>query len=171
MSPCASLSLASGSKKLSSERETRARAKPSPVDIPADWQPSPEDKRFAAERGFSPAEVEVIALKFGIHFRATGERKPDWSAAWKGWVLNERKPPTRSAAISGGKSDPLREARQFTDAEWRQKCAFWRKNPAQPWPEKFWGPALGKPGCLVPESLQGELTANHPNEELNKCTA
>jgi hypothetical protein len=172
MSPCASLSLASRFKKLSSERETRARAKPSPVDIPADWSSSPEDERFAASRGFSAAEIADVAFKFKNWFSATGERRPDWSKAWQNWVTNERRPPGRYHAIPGGKDDPLSKARQFSEADWRQKCAFVASDLSRSWPEKHWGPAPGKPGCLVPASLQRELLANYPNQKgLNQCTA
>jgi hypothetical protein len=172
ISTSSSLSLKSCSEKeRSSERETRARAKPSPVDIPADWRPSPEDERFAASRGFSAAEIADVAFKFKNWFSATGERRPDWSKAWQNWVTDERRPPGRYHAIPGGKDDPLSKARQFSAADWRQKCAFVASDPSRVWPEKHWGPALGKSGCLIPASVQRELLANHLNQGLNQCTA
>jgi hypothetical protein len=78
--------------------------------------------------------------------------------------------------VQGGKADgkdPLREARGFTEAEWRKKFAFVAGDPRLIWPEKQWGPVLGKPGCLIPEALQRELIANHPklNRGPNQCTA
>jgi hypothetical protein len=56
------------------------------VDIPADWRPSVEGERFAADRGFTPAEIADVAFKFKNLFSATGERRPDWSKAWSSWT-------------------------------------------------------------------------------------
>ncbi len=144
------------------------------MDIPADWRPSVEGEQFAADRGFTPAEIADVAFKFRNHFSGKGERRRDWSKAWLNWVLEERRP---LCAIQGGKADPLWEARRFTEAEWREKYALFVRvvasNPSYPWPKK-WGPGLGTPGCLMPEPLQRELLAAHsipPNRGSEKCTA
>ena len=144
-------------------REARARAKPCPVDFPADWRLSADDERFATERGFLPAQIADMALKFSNHYSTKGERRRDWSKAWPNWVLNERRP---LYAIRGGKADPLRKARGFTEAEWRHKFTFL----VDTWPTKHWGPAPGQAGCLVPETLQPKAMAIL-NQGLNKCMA
>jgi hypothetical protein len=84
-------------RKKEPEGERRVRTRPSPVDIPADWRPSPEDERFAADPGFSPAEIADVAFKFKNHFSASRERRWDWSKAWLNWVIDERRPAPRSS--------------------------------------------------------------------------
>jgi hypothetical protein len=46
---------------------------------------------------------------------------------------------------------PTRDPKTFTEAEWRDRIAGYRKG--EPWPDKYWGPAPGSPGCLVPAHL------------------
>jgi hypothetical protein len=137
------------------------------VDI-VDWQPSAEDQRFAADRGFTLAEIADVAIKFK-NYRMTGGKR-----SWQSWVIDERLP---FRVVPGGKAggkadDPLRKARQFTEADWRRKCDLVANDPSVAWPEDKWGPALGKPGCLIPEALQRELS-NHPtpNQGANRCMA
>jgi hypothetical protein len=71
--------------------------------IPVDWQPSAEDERFAADRGFTPAEIADMTLKFSNHYSGTGVRRVCWSKAWRNWVLNERRPPGQLRVIQGDK--------------------------------------------------------------------
>jgi hypothetical protein len=144
-----------------------------PAAIPADFRLSPEDERFASDRGWSPAEIADVLLKFKNRNLETGRRSPNWSLAWQNWVIDERRP---LRVVPGGKAggkadDPLRKARQFTEAEWRRKFALVATDPSVVWPEE-WGPELGKPGCLIPEALQRELS-NHPtcNQGVNRCMA
>ena len=69
-----------------------------------DWQPAPEDVRFAESRGFSTTKSADIALKFK-HYRET---HPTSRRSLQSWIIDER--PLRS--IQGGKADPLEEARR-----------------------------------------------------------
>jgi hypothetical protein len=74
------------------------------VDIPVDWQPSPEDVRFAESRGISTARIADIALKYK-NYRET---HPTSRRSFRAWIIDER--PLRS--IEGGKADPLEEKRR-----------------------------------------------------------
>jgi hypothetical protein len=105
MSTSPSLSVSSFKKERTSERE--ARAKPRPVDIPVDWQLSAEDERFAADRGWSPAEIADVAFKYK-NFRARGGKR-----GWQEWVLDERRP---LRIVQGGKADPREEMRRKFEA-------------------------------------------------------
>jgi hypothetical protein len=75
------LSLSSPLKK-ESQRERRARAKPRPVETPVDWQLSAEDERFAADRGFTPADIADVAIKYKNH-RMTGGKR-----GWQSWAAS-----------------------------------------------------------------------------------
>lgn len=41
---------------------------------------------WAADRGLSPPQVAAETEKFVDHFRANGDRKKDWVAAWRNWM-------------------------------------------------------------------------------------
>jgi hypothetical protein len=160
MSTSRALSLSSSPSKKE-KREARARAKPSPVDIPVDWQLSPEDERFAADRGFTSAGIADVAIKYKNHRKKGGKRD------WQSWVLDERpKPGQRQPPVYevGGKDDP----HGWSDEVWRHKLSFLG---GIAWP-KQWGPAPGQPGCLVPQTLQLEAKAILKlNEGLKQCMA
>lgn len=49
---------------------------------------------------------------------------------------------------------PTRDPRTFTVTEWQQRVTRWRGGMA--WPEMYWGPQPGSPGCLVPSDLLRE---------------
>jgi hypothetical protein len=51
---------------------------------------------------------------------------------------------------------PTRDPKTFTEAEWRERLADYRGG--QSWPDLYWGPAPGSPGCLVPAKLIIERT-------------
>jgi hypothetical protein len=46
---------------------------------------------------------------------------------------------------------PSKSPSDFTEADWRKRLEFSAKEGK--WPETEWGPAPGKPGCLVPAAL------------------
>jgi len=56
------------------------------------------------------------------------------------------------AAASNGSAikleAPTRKPETFTESDWLSRLAMLAQGNA--WPEQFWGPAPGKPGCLVP---------------------
>jgi len=61
---------------------------------------------------------------------------------------------------------PRRDPKTFTDAEWRQRLTDF--SGGQPWPDMYWGPAPGRPGCLVPARL---LIEQAPAPAATEATA
>lgn len=60
--------------------------------LPADWLPSPENRKYAIEQGFFPSDLGKVVDKFKAHFAALPGRKglsADWSASWTKFVLDE----------------------------------------------------------------------------------
>jgi hypothetical protein len=49
------------------------------------------------------------------------------------------------------KTPTRRDPKTFTDSEWGDRLATFENN--RRWPETYWGPRPGMPGCLVPSSL------------------
>jgi hypothetical protein len=78
----------SGNRKGNRKGTVRGRARASPIPIPPDWEPSPEDFADAFERGFSEHEVESEARKFRDYHRAHGSKRVDWSAAYRKWLAD-----------------------------------------------------------------------------------
>ena len=46
---------------------------------------------------------------------------------------------------------PERDPKTFTEEEWRKRLTTFENTGH--WPEPYWGPSPGAPGCLVPERL------------------
>lgn len=57
--------------------------------IPVDWQPSAENREYAAERGYGERWINAQAELFRDHYRAKGEWRADWSATWRAWVQRD----------------------------------------------------------------------------------
>jgi hypothetical protein len=74
--------------------------------MPADWEPSHEDRAFARQNGMSGRDIAHNAAKCKAHYLAHGERREDWSSAWRLWVLRE---------IEGGPGAPRLPPVQFED--------------------------------------------------------
>lgn len=74
--------------------------------LPADWQPSPADLAFIAEKrpDLSPT---MVADLFRDHWTAKGGKdgiKLDWAATWRNWVRSQRTLPAATDA-KGQKAD------------------------------------------------------------------
>jgi hypothetical protein len=54
---------------------------------------------------------------------------------------------------------PSKSANEFTEADWRKRLEYCAKGGK--WPETEWGPAPGKPGCLVPAALALNAAVDH----------
>lgn len=76
-----------------------ARAKPR-TPIPDDFEPSADDRAWAASRGLDGAEVERETEKFVLHYQFHGSAMKDWHRGWRNWIVkmpefrrNGREPP------------------------------------------------------------------------------
>jgi len=59
--------------------------------IPENWQASEQERRYAADHGFSAQAIALEEEKFRNYWLAksgAGATKLDWSATWRNWVLN-----------------------------------------------------------------------------------
>jgi hypothetical protein len=54
---------------------------------------------------------------------------------------------------------PSKSASDFTEADWRKRIEYSAETGK--WPETAWGPAPGKPGCLVPAALWPSTAPDH----------
>src|SRR5262249_12675240 len=82
--------------------------------------------------------------------RAPGEKQfIPYPASWlnKGGYLD--KSDGAGTPKSSGPA-PTKATADFGDADWLDCLSFWRRN--HKWSE-LWGPAPGKPGCVVPSHL------------------
>lgn len=110
--------------------------------LPEDWQPSPEARRFANQRGLDPDEQ---AIAFRAHWLAkpTKNTSLNWSLNWQTWILNQVRWAPKSF-----------------------KSRFEEKAISVP-PATEWGPRLRgyKPGGFWMENIWG------PRPESGKCWA
>ena len=93
----------SGGDKLGSQGETPASHKPSvePSDkkkprarasqLPQDWTPSPEEVKYAKDRGFSHADVTEMSEDFRLFYHSHRRAMPDWHLTFLRWVREEQK--------------------------------------------------------------------------------
>ena len=75
-------------KKESKVSRARARSTGPKVKnsiVKADWRPSEAGRKYAIEKGITPRRVDGQVERFIDHYRAKGERRADWQAAWKIW--------------------------------------------------------------------------------------
>jgi hypothetical protein len=56
---------------------------------PADLILNKELISFATSKGFNPDRARTIFDKFKYHHQAKGSRLADWTAAWRGWVVEQ----------------------------------------------------------------------------------
>ena len=55
--------------------------------IPEDMAFSPELRKFAHDRAFTPTEIENMWTKFFNHYLANGETAVNWESKWRTWVM------------------------------------------------------------------------------------
>lgn len=88
-------------------KAVRSSPKPTQSRIPDDFEISDDMAAFADKIGLPPPLVESETEKFLDHFRAKGERKTDWIAAWRNWMrrVGEFQPAApRLKALNGNRS-------------------------------------------------------------------
>jgi uncharacterized protein YdaU (DUF1376 family) len=71
-------------------------------EIPADWQPSEQDRDYAHTEGYADEWIAAEAAHFVDHHRANDSLFADHSAAWRNWVRNA----TKFAPRNGGTGRP-----------------------------------------------------------------
>ena len=82
--------------------------------VPDDFTVTAEMRATAAGYGVPPEAIDYETEKFLDHFRAKGERKLDWAAAWRNWMRRAaemmRQPPARASPKDAGSGLSGRDA-------------------------------------------------------------
>jgi hypothetical protein len=154
------------------EDNTRSRARADEPEGFAEWYgayPRKKQRKAAARayRRIVPKEItrtELLArtLAFANTPRESLQYVP-YPASWlnSGEYLDPLPvKPTNPGDRQTSIQPPTRDPKTFTDADWRQRLADYRGG--QSWPDMYWGPAPGSPGCLVPAKLIIERTPPTP---------
>ncbi len=82
----------------------RAKPKRAASQIPNNWLPSPEDRRFALDLGLDP---DAVAANFRDYWIGTGKPMADWSATWRNWCRRQNRDGAgRAAPPVGGPGSP-----------------------------------------------------------------
>ena len=55
--------------------------------IPEDFRLTPDLRKYASDRSFTPTEIETMWAKFYSHHKSNGKEFVDWNHAWLTWVL------------------------------------------------------------------------------------
>ena len=124
-----------------------------PTRCPPDWQPTADDRTFAAGEGFAAAEIDREIGKFRDYWTGIpGSKglKLGWSGAWRKWI---RDGADRRGKAAGPAPSPT-NGYEFSDSEWEQvvvtykKIGLWSRNA---------GPSPDSPACRCPR----EILAKH----------
>ena len=79
-------------------RENAARSPIGGTALPLDWKPAPEAEAWARQQR-PDLDLERTTAKFVAHAGAEGWTKVDWNAAFRKWVLNERREPNSTSTV------------------------------------------------------------------------
>jgi hypothetical protein len=124
-----------------------------------DWQASQADRELGRRYGLSDQQIGIEEIKFRNYWTAkTGKdaTKISWPRTWENWIIRavEHCRPAGGSSVESRVTRP--DPRTFTNERWRRNGSVLLKEGGD-WPEQFWGPPPGEPGCLMPEPLQLEL--------------
>lgn len=144
------------------EKRTSEKKRTGEVEGFAEWyQAYPRKKqRDDAARAYRKAvpfqisaadllsRTKTFAVEWGKRPKGDLQFCP-YPASW----LNsgEYKDAAEATAQNAPAPKPTRDPRTFTAAEWLQRVTAWRDGTD--WPDTYWGPPPGNPGCLVPTEL------------------
>lgn len=113
------------------------RAKHTKTSIPANWQPTGQQKRYCELQGKDPIAFREVFIDY---YRSKGTTWKNWGLVWqracREWkasivpIVQTTRPTVQDANIEIWKK--------------RLGAKFW-----SPW----WGPKVGEPGCRVPRDL------------------
>lgn len=67
--------------------------------LPSDWQPSRDDRAYAASAGFTAAETDAIAENFRDWFGSKATRRSDWGGPWRTWIRGDAERRQRSMTL------------------------------------------------------------------------
>lgn len=99
------------------------------VRLPDDWQPSPDDRRYGQQLGFSTSEIDGMAEDLRLWASAASGAvavKRDWGSAFKGWMRREsRKRPASQIKVLPFSTPPPRE--EYSEAEKARRLKEWRE--------------------------------------------
>lgn len=86
-----------------SKKKSESTRAPSGTRLPPDWQPSDEDRKFAAtERPDLSIDTEAAKFRDYFHGAAGAKgRKADWPATWRNWVRRAEAPKGGTTASTG----------------------------------------------------------------------
>jgi hypothetical protein len=115
------------------------------------------DKAAKAYRKAVPAQISITDLLGKTRtFAAAWQSRPKtdlqfcpYPASWLNSGEYKDSPPDGGTAKTA--FAPVRDASAFTEADWLVRIQQWRGGTT--WPEIYWGPAPGQPGCIVPSNL------------------
>jgi hypothetical protein len=152
------------------ERKENTRLRAGEPEGFAEWYEAyPKKKKpkdaARAYRKIVPKEISHADLMARtVAFAASWKARPaeeikfcPYPASWlnSGEYLDElpELPPNNSGSQPNGIKieAPTRDPATFKDQEWTERLEMHRGGVA--WPEMYWGPPPGKPGCLVPAKL------------------
>jgi hypothetical protein len=118
-------------------------------ELPDDWQPSDEDRTWAAKArpDLTPALLADETERFRNHATANNRTAHNWGPNWRNWI---GKAPIKSApkANQFGKPDPQALP---PDEPWEQRVIGWAKSGL--WLTNVWGPPPDATGCRAPPAI------------------
>jgi hypothetical protein len=116
--------------------------------------------KLIASRAITLPELMAKTAAYAAHWKALPETEARFIPYPASWLNSgeyaDEIPQTGLAASNGGASRleaPTQTPETFTECDWLRRLEL--HNQGNRWPENYWGPAPGKPGCLVPAELLG----------------
>ncbi len=75
--------------------------------LPDDFELTDQMRKFASDRDFTEADIDLEFQKFVAYWQGEGRTKKDWPATWRSWILNavDRRPrrPANVTKFQGSK--------------------------------------------------------------------
>ena len=102
------------------------------VRLPADWQPTADDRDYGARLGFSTSEIDGMAEDLRLWASAASGQvalKRDWGSAFKGWMRRD----ARKRPANGGKLALVPASPQDRNAALAKQGQRWVEYDTQEW--------------------------------------
>lgn len=97
-------------KKITVKSATRSSDERLGTRLPADWQPAPTERDFAADLNLDPEATASTFRDYWAAIPGAKGRKTDWPATWRNWCRRDadnRRTPARGGA--GIRPSPIRD--------------------------------------------------------------